>query len=207
MEIIIIRHGMITPPQDKKGNALMYPIDIPLNDTGKSQAKSLAAKLEELGVSLERIYTSPYNRALQTATIIAERLKIPGLIPDRELRDSDMSGYIGVPAKKIESIDIYAHPRSKDQETYEHLIQRMENVFWRLFNENQGHSFGIVSHGDPIQVLMRRLRYPAEAIQDVPRMDRLRQDNYLLRGDAWRLRFNQQRQLETVEHIGTSFQF
>lgn len=133
-------------------------------------------------------------------------LKIP-VVSDYELRDPDIPGYIGVPSKEIESMDIYAHPRSDDQETYDHLIQRMENAFWRLFNENQGHSFGIVSHGDPIQVLMRRLKNPKEDINDIPRMDKLRQNNYLLRGDGWRLKFNQQRQIENVEHIGTEFQF
>lgn len=206
MEIILIRHGMITPPQDEHGNALMYPTDTPLNKVGQDQARNLAGKLGELGIYLEKIYTSPYKRALQTAEIIAERLKIP-VVSDHELREPDIPGYIGVLSKEIESIDIYAHPRSSDQETYEHLIERIENTFWRLFNKNEEHSFGIVSHGDPIQVLIHRLQNPAENIKDVPRMDKLRQNNYLCRGDAWRLQFNSRRQLKAVEHIGTTFQF
>jgi broad specificity phosphatase PhoE len=209
MEALIIRHGMITPPKDAEGNDLMYPTDTPLNQEGHAQAERLAASLRHRGLIPARIYSSPYARALQYATEVATRIGVTEIIPHYELRDPDIPGWIGVPTKEIdnENTDIYASPRSVDQETYEHLIQRMERIFYELGKANTDELFGLVSHGDPIQVLMRRIQFPAEPIDEIPRMNILRKENYLQRGDAWYLRFNRQNLLDSREHIGQDYQF
>ncbi|MCG6965977.1 MAG: histidine phosphatase family protein [Chromatiaceae bacterium] len=82
--------------------------DLPLNDQGRAEALALVALLEPLG--LQRIYSSPYQRAWQTGRIYAEHLGIPleahpglreldhgvweGAIID-DLLSSNASGYAG----------------------------------------------------------------------------------------------------------------
>jgi broad specificity phosphatase PhoE len=206
MKILIIRHGMVDHPLNSEGNKLMYPTDVTLNEEGKAQATGLAENLRSRGLKPNRLYTSPYDRAFETANIIAQKLGIPKVIPDYQLRDPDISGWIGMPIKEISSIDIYANPRSDDQETYEHMIRRMEEVFNKLYNENKGTSFGIVSHGDPIYVLMRRLQLPTERVEEVPRLVS-RIEGYLGRGEAYCVSINKGRVLENVEHISHDFQY
>lgn len=51
------------------------PHDTPLSDEGLRQAEALAERLE--GEGLERVLTSPFLRAVQTAHAVAERLDLP----------------------------------------------------------------------------------------------------------------------------------
>lgn len=205
MTVVVIRHGMITPPKDSAGNYLMYPPEIKLNEEGISQAKKLAEELLNRGLNLPRIYTSPFSRALEYAKLIASKMRMSEVIVDNELRDPDISGWIGRTAGEIEGTDSYTLRNSGD-ETYEEVIMRMEKAFQRLQKENRGEPFGVVSHGDPIQVLMRRLEFPDEDLSNFPRINTLRLD-YLKRGDAWILELDSTGILIKKEHIGEGFQF
>lgn len=48
--------------------------DIPLNDTGRQQARELASKLKKLPIQL--IVTSPLSRALETAQIASSDMHV-----------------------------------------------------------------------------------------------------------------------------------
>lgn len=54
--------------------------DVPLNKRGLAQAETLAANALCRGITA--IYTSPLQRASQTASIVAERLKVPVYVID-----------------------------------------------------------------------------------------------------------------------------
>lgn len=206
MNVVVIRHGMIAPPQDFAGNDLMYPPEIKLNEEGISQAKKLAEELLSRGLNLPRIYTSTFSRALEYAKLVASKMRISEVIVDNELRDPDISVWIGRTAGEIEGTDSYTL-RNPGDETYEEVIIRMEKTFRRLQEKNRGELFGVVSHGDPIQVLMRRLEFPDEGLNNFPRIDILRLDDYLKRGDAWVLELDSIGKLIKKEHIGEGFQF
>lgn len=49
--------------------------DLPLSETGKTEAAALLPRLSAYG--FDRIYASPYQRAVQTARIYADHLDIP----------------------------------------------------------------------------------------------------------------------------------
>jgi broad specificity phosphatase PhoE len=51
------------------------PHDTPLSTEGLQQAQALAERLE--GEGLERVFTSPFLRAVETAHAVAERLDVP----------------------------------------------------------------------------------------------------------------------------------
>lgn len=54
--------------------------DVPLNERGLDQAETLAAAALDRGITA--IYTSPLKRALQTASIVAAKLRVPVHIVD-----------------------------------------------------------------------------------------------------------------------------
>jgi len=77
----------------------------PPTETGRQQAEILARRLARSG--LTRIYTSPLMRAVQTAEILSQTLKVPFEINDA-LREYDVGDYEGA----LGSIRLGAVPRS-----------------------------------------------------------------------------------------------
>ena len=71
MTLAFIRHGQTDWNLNKQ---LQGSSDIPLNDTGRAQARDAVATLE--GVDWEVIVSSPLSRARETAAIIAAGLQI-----------------------------------------------------------------------------------------------------------------------------------
>ena len=92
LTIILIRHAEATPPTE--GVGAESERDRPLTERGLRDAEALAEKLA--GIQPDRVYSSPYRRAIQTVTPIAnrhamkvelvedlrERLLSPGPVPD-----------------------------------------------------------------------------------------------------------------------------
>lgn len=77
LRIYVARHGQTD--WNKEGR-LQGQKDIPLNDTGRAQARELAARMA--GVPLDAIYTSALQRSRQTAEPLQGRapiLALPGL--------------------------------------------------------------------------------------------------------------------------------
>ena len=70
MNIILVRHGETDYNRDR---LLMGQLDIPLNDKGLTQAKTVAKVLVEKNIS--QIYTSDLQRATKTAEIICSKIR------------------------------------------------------------------------------------------------------------------------------------
>ena len=71
--IYFIRHGQT---ETNKANLLQGRSDIPLNDTGREQAKSAAGWFRSRGITFDLVYSSPLIRAVETAGIIAPDVPI-----------------------------------------------------------------------------------------------------------------------------------
>ncbi len=71
MTLYLIRHAQA----DERG--AKYPDDSqrPLVEKGHKQAKALAKALDVLDVELDRLFSSPYTRALETAKPLVKRAK------------------------------------------------------------------------------------------------------------------------------------
>jgi probable phosphoglycerate mutase len=79
-------------------NKLQGSIDLPLCEKGRLEALSLLSTMERFG--FDRIVSSPYQRALQTARIYAEHLDVP-LETHARLRELDHGAWEG---QKIEDL-------------------------------------------------------------------------------------------------------
>lgn len=78
MRVLLARHG---ETDWNAAGRIQGASDVPLNDTGRAQARELAGRLMGLSSRLNAIYTSPLKRAAETAGIIGRAL---GIEPVRE---------------------------------------------------------------------------------------------------------------------------
>lgn len=66
-----VRHGQT---DENKAHHIQGRRDIPLNDTGRLQAKKAGESIRGMNISFDRIYSSPLSRAFETACIIANEV-------------------------------------------------------------------------------------------------------------------------------------
>ena len=198
-EVCIIRHAEVIYPVDDQGRKLMYPPETHLSDEGKKQFNFFAMSLRKNGIKIDLIETSPYVRANESAIILASVFGIKKPVINPNLVDSYIPGWIGIPLSEAQKLmdrgkDIYQHPRTPDQELYEHIAGRMVNAFRGIVDRYSGKTVAIISHGDPIRLLMYRLKHPKGKI---PNMSILSKDGYLKRGEACHVK---------VDHKGNVFE-
>ncbi len=86
MRIFSTRHGQVLP-QRFFNDDMNFPVgDEPITDLGREQAKLLGIYLRDVIRFKGIIYTSPYDRTMETASIISEQLGI-GFVPLPCLRE------------------------------------------------------------------------------------------------------------------------
>ncbi|HSJ00688.1 MAG TPA: histidine phosphatase family protein [Patescibacteria group bacterium] len=84
LDVLLVRHAEPLPV----GTPDVHDDDRPLTDAGRSAADELAAELD--GWEVTAIYSSPYERAVQTVTVLAERRGLPVQLLD-DLRERRLS--------------------------------------------------------------------------------------------------------------------
>lgn len=65
MELFLVRHGIAAP-----GSAVLPDADRPLTPEGRERFARAVVGLQRLGVRLDRLYHSPWLRAVETATLL-----------------------------------------------------------------------------------------------------------------------------------------
>ena len=88
--IYIIRHGQT---EGNKARILQGRSDLPLNETGRQQAGEARDGLAAAGIRFDKVYTSPLQRAVQTAQIVAAG--VPQVVEER-LIEIDYGPYEGM---------------------------------------------------------------------------------------------------------------
>jgi phosphohistidine phosphatase len=73
IQLYVLRHGIAVP----HGEPGMADDDRPLTPEGERRVRQVARGLRRMDLALDRIVTSPLPRALKTAQIVAEVLKVP----------------------------------------------------------------------------------------------------------------------------------
>lgn len=146
MKIYIVRHGETDWNREKR---LQGRENIPLNETGISQADATGAVLE--GLRPERILSSPLCRAVKTAEIIAGHLGVSNVDIEEGLTER---GYGSLSGKQVENL--YT-AECEDMEPRQEVYKRVTEVFSRY--ESMGiKSLLAVSHGGTIRTVLRRIQ-------------------------------------------------
>lgn len=152
---LLIRHGN----NDWVGKALAgWTPGVHLNGEGKEQALRLAERLS--GVCLHAIYSSPLERARETAAPLAARLGLEVRICKDfgEIHTGDWTG------RQIADLDretlwqrFNAFRGGTRMPGGEHMIEiqaRMVAGLERLRDEHPDQTVAVVSHGDPIRAVL-----------------------------------------------------
>jgi alpha-ribazole phosphatase len=147
--ICLLRHGDSRQDNVKR---FIGQTDTPLNETGLEQAAWWRAQFSAFPFS--RIYCSDLGRSLQTAEIIAARLKEPvQALP--ELREINLGKWDGLPVQEVRcnypdefekrGVDIVPY-RPAGGESFLDLSARVIPVFERIIRDMENGRILIVGH-------------------------------------------------------------
>lgn len=190
--VFLIRHEEIDNPKK-----IIYGqnIDLPLNAKGRKQILNLGKTIRKKGYHPSKIFSSPLSRAVDSAKVLLKFFAIPSsqLIIDKNLADNKIPVFAGKPIKDLEKLDkkgIDEYDKQfveKGNESKSDIIERMFSSFKKIVEENLGEVIFIVSHGDPIRLLLFKLTNVR--LKDIPlsRSREFREIDYLKEGEAWQL--------------------
>jgi broad specificity phosphatase PhoE len=85
--ILLARHGETTSNRERR---FQGQLDVPLNDTGREQARALAERVRPESVAA--LYTSPLSRARETAQIVGAAIGLEPRCDDR-LKEVDVGDW------------------------------------------------------------------------------------------------------------------
>lgn len=93
--LYVLRHGKT----DLNGaHALQGRSDLPLNEEGTQQAREVARRLLERGIVFSHVFSSPLQRAVQTARIVASGVDV---VCDDRLLEMDYGPYEGYDLRNL----------------------------------------------------------------------------------------------------------
>ena len=155
MDVYLVRHGT----NDYLAKALLagrLP-NVHLNDEGRVEADRLSITLSTLGI--QRIFSSPLERALQTAEPTAKRLNLQIEIAP-EILEINFGDWTGKPIRDLDrdpawkNFNLYrSGTRIPNGETMLEAQTRMVAFLEKLHRENPHQTVALFSHGDPIKAV------------------------------------------------------
>lgn len=153
MNILLIRHGQTDWNIESR---LQGTEDIPLNETGRKQAKSCAKYLSDEIWST--IYTSPLIRAKETAKILAEETNHPPVITEPLLIEREFGIASGMTWQELKTrYPLYPDESPEGIEPFDQLCLRMEQALKTCTMKSIGENIILVSHGGSINALLHYL--------------------------------------------------
>ena len=156
--VIAIRHGETAWNVDTR---IQGQLDIPLNDTGRWQARRMAQALAD--EPLQAIYASDLGRAHQTATALADATGLP-VHADIGLRERGFGIFQGLTFKEIEARWPHESERWRKRdpdfgpeggETLSAFYARCISTAERLAAAHPGETIALVAHGGVMDCLYR----------------------------------------------------
>jgi len=159
--IIFLRHGQ-AENNTKKILAGRSP-GVNLTDLGIQQAEQSGKMLESLNISA--IYSSPIDRALQTAEIVAKYCDLEILTDDR-LIELDMGKFTKMPYDEIfaKHGNVFLKFYEGSNEVSENGVETFTDVQKRIFdmidfvvNRHKTENVVLVTHMDPIKAMIGKV--------------------------------------------------
>ena len=166
MEILLIRHGLPEKIVNEDGS----PADPPLSEIGHSQAGKMAAWLREL--KIDRLYSSPMRRALQTAKPLAGKLGLEVEVRDG-VAEYDQKSTLYIPVEQLKELDYDRWLRLMKGEMESDFPEFALNVISTIeaiVGENKGKRVAVTCHGG---VMLWVLRHGCSSIRITPALTAL----------------------------------
>ena len=154
--LLLIRHGLTDYVTAHRMPG--WRPGIHLNDEGRAQAAALARRLAE--VKLAAVYSSPLERALETAAPLAEARGLAIEVrPD--LGDLHPGDWTGRTVKELENEELWpiiqAYPsgaRLPGGESFQQCQARFVAELDAIRSAHPGQTIAVVSHADPIKMVV-----------------------------------------------------
>lgn len=150
--ISLVRHGQTDWNRDGR---IQGRSDIPLNDTGREQARETGRALR--GRDFAGIYASPLSRALETAAIIAGELRMPEPTPVPGLEERSYGDAEGMTSPEVRAAFGEDRTRVPGWEDDGSLLSRVLAALARLGAHHAGEHVLVVAHGGVIGAVARHL--------------------------------------------------
>jgi broad specificity phosphatase PhoE len=150
--IVLVRHGETDWNRD---NRFQGHADPPLNETGRTQARTLANELRD--ERFAALYTSPLRRASETASILGAHLELEPRA-EASLMEVDVGSWSGLTRGEVEAQFPVGFARWleyghgwDDGETYDELGGRVVAGLSNLGARHPDEAVLAVTHGGPIR--------------------------------------------------------
>lgn len=158
----LLRHGQTIYQEEK--NAFNYPSpEIPpvsITKTGEKQVRESVKTIKNKHIDL--IFSSDFFRTQQTAKIATEILSLKEINFDKRLRDINLGKMHDRPKKEygefFEGEDQRFDKRPDGGESWDDVKKRVGDLIQELERRYSGKNILIVSHGDPLWLLVGVLR-------------------------------------------------
>lgn len=147
MNIYLIRHG---ETEWNRIGKVQGREDIPLNDTGRDQARECAKALQ--GTGIKTIITSPLSRAVETARIIAGNDDGIEILVDEDLIERDFGELSGMTYDRGKYFDNF--DQAKAVEPMEKLSKRLLACIHKYAGKYFNKDIVMVSHGAAINSVL-----------------------------------------------------
>lgn len=154
MNLYLIRHA--------RQNSTLYNVNVSLSDVGIEQAHLVGKRLTQYNI--EKLYSSDLIRAVETAEIINNYLKVPYDI-DKRLREADLGDLTGLNdaelrckyreflSERAKMINDIPYPGG---ENCEMIFRRVFAVFQEI-TQGSEENVGIIMHGGAMRALLTGL--------------------------------------------------
>lgn len=148
-DLVLVRHG---ETEWNRLRRVQGRTDIPLNETGREQARDTADRLRAAGARFDAVASSPLSRAAETAAIIADGLALGGVELLDELVERDYGDAEGLGDAEI-TARFGGHLEAR--ESREAVVSRVTPALLALAERHRGERVLVVSHGGVIGSLVR----------------------------------------------------
>jgi broad specificity phosphatase PhoE len=155
--IFLLRHGETEWNRERR---IMGRRPVPLSERGRTQLLALTPHLARLGVT--RVFTSPLARARATADLVAGALGGVAVAEEEGLTEVHYGSWegktfrdlVGTPEFHAVLDEPVSTPIPGGGESLEHVRDRVYAAMARVAAASDGQPVIVVSHGDPLRVIL-----------------------------------------------------
>lgn len=153
-KIYLARHGQ---DRDNQMGILNGHRDMPLTEIGIDQAEQISQKIKDSGIIFDKVYSSPLQRAYQTAKIISDKMNLntpekTDLLIERDFGAmtgksiNDVETLCSPDILKTDTITYFLSPEGA--ETFPDLIVRAKKLLKFIEEKHSGQNILLITHGD-----------------------------------------------------------